>query len=253
MYLKAKATSKHAQWGRRATQQDLHHHELSFLFPLLRRRYCCCLRCSRGSSTRQIYTLSQIYKIGTKFMLIIKEIIASNFQLSETTHIRSDEHVLNMKKEDWQKLWDEQISEETTILGKDIWKCKQVLSHKQEDNCTLLLCKWDDICYSQTWVPLNSMILHQIKPVLVYAIKHDLLKDKPFRKLKEAIEFDVVKRYKTIMQVKAQQQQGPKHKFGVEVPRSLAHALALDKANRNNLCMDAAKKERMQLLDYKTL
>ena len=106
-----------------------------------------------------------------------------------------NEHVSNMKKEDWQKLWDQQILDETSEPKSDIWKCKQILSHKQEEDRTLLLCEWDDICFSRTWVPLNSMILHQIKPILVYAIKHGLLKEKPFKKLKEAIEFDVVKRY----------------------------------------------------------
>ena len=163
-----------------------------------------------------------------------------------------DKHVSELKKEDWAKLWDEQISEEILSPKTDIWKCKQILSHKVDNGRTLLLCEWDDGCGSRTWVPLNSMILHQIKPVLVYAIKHGLLKDEPFRKLKEAIEFDVAKRYKIIMQVKAQQRNGPKHKFGVEVPRSLAHALTLDKANGNNLWMEAAKKEITQLLDYKT-
>ncbi len=46
--------------------------------------------------------------------------------------------------------------------------------------------------------------------------------------------------------------QGPKYKFGVEVPRSVPHAMYLDKVNGNTLWYDAIQKELNQLNEYKT-
>ena len=43
---------------------------------------------------------------------------------------------------------------------------------------------------------------------------------------------------------------GPKYKFGVEVPRSVKHALQLDRKNGNNLCKEASLKELAQLDEF---
>ena len=43
---------------------------------------------------------------------------------------------------------------------------------------------------------------------------------------------------------------GPKYKFGVEIPRSVKHALELDRWNGNNLWKEALLKELAQLDEF---
>ena len=59
--------------------------------------------------------------------------------------------------------------------------------------------------------------------------------------------------YKQMIQaLKTMKSMGPKYKFGVEIPRSVKHALELDAKNGNNLWFEAIIKELNQLDDFKT-
>ena len=51
--------------------------------------------------------------------------------------------------------------------------------------------------------------------------------------------------------LKTSKAMGPKYKFGVEIPKSVKHALELDCKNGNNLWKEAMEKELAQLDQFK--
>ena len=79
----------------------------------------------------------------------------------------------------------------------------------------------------------------------------DLIKHRPWTWLRPYLQ-DTDKADELRQAFKATVERGPKIKFGVEVPRSVRHALSLDKANGNNLWEEAINKELGQINQYKT-
>ena len=101
------------------------------------------------------------------------------------------------------------------------------------------------------WAQANAVNLDDPFVAVQYAYKRGLEKNPAFKwtqkyardenKLNEARERFVRTATKA-----------PKYKFGVEVPRSIKHALQLDKLNGNNLWKEAIEKELSQINEYKT-
>ena len=68
----------------------------------------------------------------------------------------------------------------------------------------------------------------------MYAIEKKLLSDISWNRTKDFI--DNTKQYTRLLYaLRTSKNFGPKYKFGVEVPRSVKHALFLDQKSNNNL------------------
>ena len=113
-----------------------------------------------------------------------------------------------------------------------------------------VLVDWDD--KTQTWEPLNTMAKQD--PVTLARYTHDngLLNDPGWKFLHRIAKcqrflntiINSIKRRTNPNQVK--------YKFGVQVPRTFAEAMMLDKDNENTFWADAIRRELDQLFSYKT-
>lgn len=108
---------------------------------------------------------------------------------------------------------------------------------------------WDDgnVC----WARLADVRLDD--PVSVSKFvkqRSDLLLHDDFKWVQGFV--DDMKEHFSILHTKAKNADTRRFKFGIEIPRSVAHALWLDKRNGNNLWKEAIEKELKQIFDYKT-
>ena len=114
-------------------------------------------------------------------------------------------------------------------------------------------CTWNDPNYSQTWVSMDSLILHNPIPLVMYLIKNKLTHEKEFKPLLHLCKPIMSARYRSILNAKTAARTGKaKYKFGVQVPFGVRHAIWLDKQNNGTKWAEAIKKEVQQLLDYMT-
>jgi len=102
-----------------------------------------------------------------------------------------------------------------------------------------------------TWEQLEAIQLQQPKPLIDYAIWKQLTSHPDWKWTKEFAkapgnQAQIVKAFL------ATAQKGPKYKFGIKVPRSITHALLLDRKNGNHLWQDAIETELKQINTYKT-
>jgi hypothetical protein len=86
-------------------------------------------------------------------------------------------------------------------------------------------------------------------PLIVYAQNHKLTK-LPYWTWTTAFSPEEVDQLSKAYATRAEL--APKYKFGVQVPKSIKHALQLDRINGNGLWREAIQKEMSQLSDYKT-
>jgi hypothetical protein len=95
----------------------------------------------------------------------------------------------------------------------------------------------------ETWEPLN--VLKKDDPVTIAQyVQEKGLKDKPHWKWANRYLKNPKKFIRLTRQVHlANMKYGPKYKFGVQVPRNIKEALALDKKDSNTMWYDAIKKE----------
>ena len=139
------------------------------------------------------------------------------------------------------------------------WPVKKVLRHSQfhtsrGDN-TALEVLWDHPSGEKSWIDFYSLALHDPISILKYARKKHIVGQDPFKRLGKLFLYKIqdirnessnyTKAYKANTNVF-----GRKYKFGVEVPRSVRHALQLDKENGNTLWKDAIQKEMDCLNKY---
>jgi hypothetical protein len=122
--------------------------------------------------------------------------------------------------------------------GTEVWTFQKILDHKitkqgngkQEMKVKVL---WDT--GEETWEPLDTMKKDDPVTIAQY-VQEKGLKDKPFwkwanRYLKNPKRFIRMTRQVHLANMK----RGPKYKFGVQVPRDIREALALDKVNKNTI------------------
>ena len=103
---------------------------------------------------------------------------------------------------------------------------------------------------SKSWVQEAAVRLDDPIVLVRYAVDHKLEKHPDFKWVKEYTKDP--DRIVELTQAMKAKQHGPKFKFGVEIPMSPGHALALDKKNGNHLWEEAMKKELDQINEYKT-
>ena len=109
---------------------------------------------------------------------------------------------------------------------------------------------WED--GSITWQPVAEMIAQDKVTMAEYAKEHGLLNEVGWKKCKT-----IAKRAKILQRMvnankRAQRYNAVIYKFGVRLPRNVKEAIRLDEENKNTYWQDAMKREKDQLLEYKT-
>jgi hypothetical protein len=118
-----------------------------------------------------------------------------------------------------------------------------------------VLVQWED--GSQSYKPLQLMITDEPMTLATYAKEHDLLTTPGWKRLKPiAADLDRNKLRLRIMVhqynvSKGKHSKGPIYKFGIQVPRNVKEAYALDK-NGNTKWTDAMNEEISSLLEFST-
>ena len=98
-----------------------------------------------------------------------------------------------------------------------------------------------------TWEPLSSIKEDLPFEAAQYAADHDLLRDKAFAKWAPY----VLRKANRWIRAAKRRKKNNRYKFGIEVPRNVAHALELDRQNGNHLWRDAIAAEMGTLTEMK--
>lgn len=96
-----------------------------------------------------------------------------------------------------------------------------------------------------TWEPLSSIKEDLPFEAAQYAADNDLLREKAFAKWAPYI----LRKANRWIRAAKRRKKNNRYKFGIEVPRNVAHALELDRQNGNNLWRDAIAAEMKTLTD----
>ena len=133
------------------------------------------------------------------------------------------------------------------------WKVDKIITHKlrrtKKGHVPYLLVMWKP--GNKSWISLRSLRHHDPYACVLYASsKKDLVSEPHWQWVTDFIN-DQPKYEKLVKAMRTSKSFGPKYKFGIEVPRSIRHALLLDKINGNNLWAEAIQKELKQLNDFK--
>ena len=135
------------------------------------------------------------------------------------------------------------------------WDILVIEGHRQVgpklNRRTEVKCRWKDPNNSSTWVDFNAAILQNPIPIVKYAKAKHIQSQKPFRAVINYCIGDCPSHLARAFRAKVRPD-GPKFKFGVEVPLNMKDAIRLDIANGNTLWQDAIKKEIKQLNLYET-
>jgi len=98
---------------------------------------------------------------------------------------------------------------------------------------------------------MQALWIQQPEVLVIYAIQRGIHKHKDWQWVKAYSDYD--KQCLHVRRIlKSAVEKAPRYKFGIEVPRSLSHALWLDKRNGNNLWKEAIEAELKQINAYQT-
>ena len=103
-----------------------------------------------------------------------------------------------------------------------------------------------------SWIQADALRLECPELVAAYATRRNILSHPDFSWV--ASEFpDARSQAKCLRSLAAKRKDnGPRYKFGIQVPMNPKHALALDARNKDNLWKESMDKELKQINDYKT-
>ena len=117
------------------------------------------------------------------------------------------------------------------------WKDSKILSSKlrrtKKGHRTYLQVLWRQ--GNTTWISLKSLRLHDPYTCVLFATEKGLINSPEWAWVKDFID-DTTCYTKMLHAMKTTKSFGPKYKFKIQVPRSVKHALELDKRNGNDLC-----------------
>jgi len=141
----------------------------------------------------------------------------------------------------------------------DTWAYESILDHEgplrpgmanYKGSAYNVLIEWAD--GSKTWEPINLIGKTDKFTLAAYAREHDLLDTPGWKFLQSAARRD--KRLKRMVNQarRASHHNAIRYKFGVQIPRTVKEAYALDIANGNTKWADAIETELLQLNEYKT-
>ena len=122
-------------------------------------------------------------------------------------------------------------------------------SHTSNGNCTFkkttkgwdLLIEWTD--GTSTWVPLKEVKAGNPVELAEYAVQADIANEPAFRWW---VKSTLKKRNAIIAKVKSRYWKTT-HKFGIELPKSVAEAYRIDEATNTMFCRDAIRKEMQNI------
>ena len=106
-----------------------------------------------------------------------------------------------------------------------VWKVDKIYSHHRRGRNTFVHVqrKQDN----RSWISLKSLWLHDPYSCVIYAVTKKLFQDEDWSWIMDFI--DDSHAYTKILNVlKTSKAMGPKYKFGVEIPKSVKHAVELD-------------------------
>jgi hypothetical protein len=101
------------------------------------------------------------------------------------------------------------------------------------------------------WTQMNAVKLQDPFPIIQYVKRNNLEKSPSFEWVEKIVK-DEDRLTQLARAYKAKVDNGPKYKFGVEVPRSPRHGLELDRVGGNKLWKQATETELKQINEYKT-
>ena len=111
-----------------------------------------------------------------------------------------------------------------------------------------VLIEWDD--GSQTYEPLDTMIKDDPITLAIYAQENNLLKTPSWKRLKR-----IINRNPTIQRMVNKtktRSSTPNYQFGIQIPRNVKEAYALDERNGNTKWQDAMNAEIISLKEFNT-
>jgi len=158
----------------------------------------------------------------------------------KTRKLLTYHHMLDSNKE---------LEDPEDMYQEYVWKVDKIISHKWNGSKTFVHVRWKQGNYSR--ISLRNLRLHDPIACVIYALKKKLLDTIEWTWVNDYIA-DTKSYHKMVIALKARANFGTKYKFGVEVPRSIRHAMELDKKNGNKLWEEAILKELTQLDDYET-
>lgn len=135
-----------------------------------------------------------------------------------------------------------------------LWSPTHVIDHrvitKGKMGRKVLRVKVGWLTESPSWIDADSLRIQDPILLITYAYKRKLYRDPRWKwtiGVKEDDINNMIKAFKAKIDPRV-----PKYKFGIEVPKSIAHAFLLDKINGNNEWQLAIEAELKQINDYKT-
>ena len=129
------------------------------------------------------------------------------------------------------------------------WLISKILGHRQDGNRYEVEILWES--GETTWESMLMIKKEDPIKLATYAKENDLSHAQGWRWARRIT--DRPKKYARMLKImKNQGKQGPRYKFGIELPRSRTHAMAIDKKNNNTYWQDAMKVEVDQLMEFKT-
>ena len=141
----------------------------------------------------------------------------------------------------------------------DTWTFSEVIDHKGPLNpqspgyngCSYnVKVRWTD--GSETWVPLNIVGKDDPVTLAAYAKEHNLVNTPGWKFLRRYTRRSKHLRRLLNQARRQSKNNAPRYKFGVQVPRNVKEAYALDEAAGNTLWADAISLEIAQLDEYDT-
>ena len=141
----------------------------------------------------------------------------------------------------------------------DTWAYESILDHEgplrpgmpqYKGSAYNVLIEWAD--GSKTWEPINLIGKTDKSTLAAYAKEHDLLDTPGWKFLQSTARRE--KRLKRMVNQarRASHNNAIRYKFGVQIPRTVKEAYALDAANGDTKWADGIKTELLQLNEYKT-
>jgi hypothetical protein len=134
-----------------------------------------------------------------------------------------------------------------------IWKCIAVTRHKvrdldKDDTHVKVKAIWTN--GEESWTRLDALWIQDPYPLITYAVKKKITKQSNWKWTTDYLRDDecmasMVRAFKATVH-------GDKFMFGVEIPKSVRHALELDKANGNNLWKESIEKELEMINEFQT-
>ena len=159
-----------------------------------------------------------------------------------------------------EEIYFDRVNGDDEDLPEGYAEVDEVISHRRNRGRVEVLVKWK--AGDETWEPLATIREDDPLSVAEYAKRKKLFKvrgftwcDRFLRQtngiIKGILRMAIARVYKSKRVMREMRQQGQRFKFGVELPRDVAHAYRLDEENGNNLWAEAIKKELEAFKIYK--